>query len=47
MSTYPNINSKPELLNTKTRDDEIIKLKYQTEEHDRKNTLKSLNNDNE
>ena len=29
MSTYPNLNSDPELLKIRTRDDEIKKLKYQ------------------
>ena len=31
MSTYPNLNNEPELLKIKTRDDEIKKLKYETE----------------
>ena len=47
MSTYPNLNSDPELLKTKTRDDEIKNLKYQTEKHDYENILKSLKADNE
>ena len=42
MSTYPNINNEPELLKIKTRDDEIKKLKFQTERHDHGNILKSL-----
>ena len=29
--TYPDLNSEPELLKRKTRDDEIKKIKYQTE----------------
>ena len=45
MTTYPNINNEPELLNIKTRDDEITKLKYQTEKHDHENLLKSPNLD--
>ena len=47
MSTYPNLNSEPELLKIKTRDDEIKNLKYQTEKHDHENILKSLKSDNE
>ena len=31
MTTYPDIKNKPKLLKMKTRDDEIEKLKYQTE----------------
>ena len=42
MSTYPNLNNEPEFLKKKTRDDEIKKLKYQTEKHDHENILKSL-----
>ena len=47
MSTHPNFNNEPELLKTKTREDEIKNLKYQTEKHDHENTLKSLKLDNE
>ena len=47
MSTYPILNNEPELLKTKTRDDEIKILKYQTEKHDHENILKSLKVDNE
>ena len=47
MSTYPNLNNDPELLEIKTRDDEIKNLKYQTEKHDHENILKSLKIDNE
>ena len=48
MSTYPNLKSEDvELLKTKTRDDEIKNLKYQTEKHDHENILKSLKIDNE
>ena len=46
MSTYPNLNE-PEILKTKTRDDENENLKYQTERHDHENTLKSPKIDNE
>ena len=43
MSTYPNSKSEDvELLQIKTRDDEIKILKYQTEKHDHENILKSL-----
>ena len=47
MSTYPDLKNEPELLKTKTRDDEIKTLKYQTEKHDYENILKSLKVDNE
>ena len=47
MTTYPNLNNDPELLETKTRDDEIKNLKYQTEKHDDEKILKSLKIDNE
>ena len=54
MSTYPNINNKPELLKIKTKDDEIKSLKYETENlkysnerHNHQNILKSLKVDNE
>ena len=47
MSTYPDLKNEPELLKIKTRDDEIKNLKYQTEEHDYENILKSPKADNE
>ena len=49
MSTYPNINIniKPELLRIKTKNDEIIDLKYGTEKHDYENLSKSPKIDNE
>ena len=47
MSTYPNINDEPELLNSKTRDDEYKNLKNQTEKHDHENILNSLKIDKE
>ena len=47
MSTYPNIYIEPELLKIKTRADETINLKYQTEEHDHENILKSPKIDDE
>ena len=47
MTTYPKLNNEPELLKTKTSDDEIKKLKYQTEKHDHENILKSPKSDNE
>ena len=34
MSTHPNLNNDPELLKTKTEDDEIKQLKNKTEKHD-------------
>ena len=45
--TYPILNIEPELLKTKTRDDEVKELKYKTEKHDHEKILKSLKNDNE
>ena len=45
MSTYPHLNSEPELLKLKTRDDEIKILKNQTEKHEHENILNSLKND--
>ena len=47
MTTYRNIKNEPELLKTKTRDDEIKNLKYQTEKPDHENILKSPKIDNE
>ena len=47
MSTFPQLNNEPELLKIKTRDDEIKKLKDQTEKHDLENILKSLKIDYE
>ena len=47
MSTHPNLNKEPELLQIKTRDDEIKNLNLQTEKHDHENILKSLKFDNE
>ena len=47
MTNYPNIIYEPQLLGTKTRDDEIQMLKNQTEKHDHENILKSLKSDNE
>ena len=47
MSTYPDLKNEPELLKTKSRDDEIKILKYQTEKHNFENILKSLKSDNE
>ena len=31
MTNYPNLTNEPEILKTKTRDDEIKNLKFQTE----------------
>ena len=47
MSTYASLNSEPELLKLKTRDDEIKNHKYQTEKHYHENILKSLKIDGE
>ena len=47
MTKYPYLNNEPELLQIKTRDDEIKNLKYQTEKHDHENILKSPKIDNE
>ena len=47
MSTCPNLNNEPELLEIKKRDDEFKNLIYQTEKHDHDNILKSLKNDND
>ena len=48
MSTCPKLNEiEATLFKTKTRDDEIKKLKHQTEKHDYENTLKTLKIDNE
>ena len=41
------MKNEPELLKTKTRDDGIKSLKYQTEKHDHENVLKSLKADKE
>ena len=47
MTTYPKLNIEPELLEIKTRDDEILNIKHQTEKHDHENILKSVKIDNE
>ena len=47
MSTYPILNTEPELLKIKTRDDEIKNIKHQTEKHDHKIILNNLKIDNE
>ena len=47
MTTYPNLNNKPELLKIKTRDEKNKNLKCQTEKHDHEKILKSLKIDNE
>ena len=46
MSTYPSLNNDPELLQMKTKDDEIKDLHYKREKHDYENILKSLKIDN-
>ena len=47
MSNYPDSTNEPELLRTKTRDDEVKNLKYQKEKHSYEIILKSLKSDNE
>ena len=47
MSTYPNLDKKPELLNLKTKDEETEDLRYKIENHDHEKKLKSLKIDNE
>ena len=47
MSTYPNLNNDPELLNIKTKDDEIKDSKYKTDTHNHEKILKSFELDNE
>ena len=47
MTTYPDLNSEPELLKIKTNDDQSKELQYKTEKHDHENILKSPNSDNE
>ena len=47
MSTYPPLNNEPELLKTRTTDDEIKNLKHQAEKHDHENKIKSPKIDNE
>ena len=42
MCTHLDLKNKPESLKLKIRDDEIKKLKYQTEKHDFENLLKSF-----
>ena len=41
------MNNDPELLKTKTKDDELKDSKYDGEKHDHENIIKSLKNDNE
>ena len=47
MSTNPNLNNDREFLKTKTKDDEIKDLKYETEKHDHEINLESPKIDNE
>ena len=42
MSTYPDLESEPELLKKKTKDDQLEELQIKTEKHDFENILKSL-----
>ena len=41
MSTNPFLNKDPELLKTKTQDDEVKDLKYKVEKHDHEKIIKS------
>ena len=47
MSTYPNLSKEPELLDLKTRNDEIKNLKYRSEKHNHQKNLKCPKTDNE
>ena len=48
MSAYPNLKSDDdELLNIKTKDDQLKELQHKTEKHDHENILKPLKSDNE
>ena len=47
MSTYANLNKQPDILEIKTREDEIKNLEYQTEKHHHEKTLRPLKIDNE
>ena len=42
MSIYPKLNNDPELLELKTKDNEIKELKHKPEKHDHENFSKSL-----
>ena len=44
---YPNLNIEAELLNLKTKDDQLKDVQYKTDKHDHESTLKSLKIDNE
>ena len=45
--TYPNISNDPELLEIRSKDDQLKELQYKTGKHDFENILKSLKNDYE
>ena len=47
MTTYPNLNNEPELIQIRPKDDQLKELQYKTEKHDHENISKSLKNDNE
>ena len=47
MTTYPKLSNEPELLKSKTKNDQLGDLQNKTEKHDHKNILKSLKIDNE
>ena len=42
MGTHPNLKKYPELLQIKTKDDEMKDLEHKTEKHDYENILKFL-----
>ena len=44
---YLNINSDPEFLKTKTKDDQLRELQYKTQKHDHEKNLKSLKSHND
>ena len=44
---YTNINGDPELIKVQTKDDQLKKLQYKTENYDHENILKSLKIDSE
>ena len=47
MTNYPDLKNEPELLNIKTKDDQLKELQYKTEKHDYENILNFLKSDNE
>ena len=47
MTTHPDLKKETELLEIKTKDDQLKELQYRTEKHYHENILKSLEVDNE